>query len=54
MQKRYLGVFRGGYHREDGKVFKEFDDLMSATRYALMMLRFAKTKSFTDKWRPMP
>jgi len=31
------------YHREDGKVVKENDDLMSATRYALMMLRHAKT-----------
>src|SRR5262249_54957268 len=39
------------YHREDGKVFKEFDDLMSATRYALMMLRYAKSKSFNDRWR---
>lgn len=29
------------YHRKDGKVVKEFDDLMAATRYALMMLRFA-------------
>ena len=32
------------YHRKDGKVVKEFEDLMSATRYALMMLRFATTK----------
>jgi hypothetical protein len=31
------------YHRRDGKVWKEGDDLMSATRYALMMLRFAQT-----------
>ncbi len=30
------------YHREDGKIVKVGDDLMSATRYALMMLRFAK------------
>jgi hypothetical protein len=30
------------YHREDGKVVKEGDDLMSATRYAVMMLRHAK------------
>ena len=30
------------YHREDGKVVKLADDLMSATRYALMMLRHAK------------
>lgn len=29
------------YHREDGKIVKERDDLLSATRYALMMLRFA-------------
>ena len=32
------------YHRKDGKVVKEFDDLMSATRYALMMLRYANTE----------
>ena len=31
------------YHRKDGKVVKEMDDLMSATRYALMMIRFADT-----------
>lgn len=31
------------YHRADGKVVKEADDLMSATRYAIMMLRFAET-----------
>jgi phage terminase large subunit-like protein len=31
------------YHRKDGKVFKERDDLMSATRYAVTMLRYAKT-----------
>ena len=27
------------YHRKDGRVFKERDDLMSATRYAVTMLR---------------
>ena len=32
------------YHRKDGKVIKEHDDLMSATRYALMMLRYAETE----------
>lgn len=32
------------YHRKDGKVVKEADDLMAATRYALMMKREAKTK----------
>ena len=29
------------YHRKDGMIVKERDDLMSATRYALMMLRIA-------------
>lgn len=29
------------YHRKDGKVVKEYDDLMAATRYAIMMKRFA-------------
>ena len=33
------------YHREDGKVVKVADDLMSATRYALMMLRHAKVQT---------
>lgn len=30
------------YHRKDGKIVKEHEDLMAATRYALMMLRFAR------------
>lgn len=30
------------YHRKDGKVVKFKDDLMSATRYAAMSLRFAR------------
>jgi phage terminase large subunit-like protein len=38
------------YHRKDGKVVKEGDDLLCATRYALMMLRYASTQSFSDKW----
>lgn len=32
------------YHRKDGKLVKEKDDLISAVRYAMMMLRFAETK----------
>lgn len=32
------------YHRKDGKVVKEADDLMSATRYGVMMLRCATTE----------
>ena len=31
------------YHRKDGKVVKEGDDLLCATRYGVMMLRFAET-----------
>jgi phage terminase large subunit-like protein len=31
------------YHRKDGRVHKEGDDLMSATRYAVMMLRYGRT-----------
>ena len=30
------------YHRKNGIIVKERDDLLSATRYALMMRRFAK------------
>jgi hypothetical protein len=33
------------YHRKDGKIVKERDDIMSATRYAVMMLRHAKVNS---------
>lgn len=32
------------YHRKNGQVVKEADDLLSATRYGLMCLRFARTK----------
>lgn len=31
------------YHRKQGKIVKERDDLMSATRYGVMMLRYART-----------
>lgn len=33
------------YHRKDGKVVKERDDLMSASRYAVMDARFARAKA---------
>ena len=36
------------YHRKDGKVVKLKDDLMSATRYAVMSLRFSDTE--TSRW----
>lgn len=32
------------YHRKDGKIVKERDDVISASRYALMMLRFAEVE----------
>ena len=39
------------FHRKDGKVVKEGDDLMAATRYALMMLRHARTGPSLDSFR---
>jgi hypothetical protein len=37
------------YHRKDGKVFAENDDLLCAVRYALMHLRYARTaKAHSD------
>jgi len=38
----WLAEFRL-YHRKDGKVVKEYDDAISASRYAFMMRRFART-----------
>jgi hypothetical protein len=32
------------YHRKDGLIVKMRDDLMSATRYAMMMRRFAEVQ----------
>lgn len=32
------------YHRKDGKIVKERDDLLSATRYGVMMKRFAEVE----------
>lgn len=39
----WWGEFRL-YHRKDGRIVKEGDDRISATRYAVMMLRHAETK----------
>lgn len=39
----WLGEFRL-YHRKDGKIVKERDDRLSASRYAYMMRRFAETE----------
>lgn len=35
------------YHRKDGKIVKEADDLLSATRYGIMMLRHAIRRPVT-------
>ena len=40
------------YHRKDGKVVKEYDDLMAATRYGIMQLRFAETEPKKHVRRP--
>jgi Terminase RNaseH-like domain len=40
------------YHRKDGKIVKERDDLLSATRYALMMLRYADNPPVPQRPRP--
>lgn len=34
-----------GYHRDKGRIVKERDDILSATRYGIMMLRSAKTNT---------
>ena len=39
------------YHRKDGKVVAENEDLLCAVRYGLMMLRHASTQAFSDRWR---
>ena len=40
------------YHRKDGKVVKERDDVISASRYALMSLRFAKIEKRAETVTP--
>ena len=38
------------YHRKDRKIIKERDDLMSATRIGVMMLRFSEAKGNGEGW----
>jgi hypothetical protein len=52
---RHLGDWfaeKRHYHRKDGKIVKEWDDLFSATRYAVMMLRFAEVEQRVDRREP--
>jgi hypothetical protein len=41
--QKWLGEFRM-YHRKDGVVVKLLDDVISASRYGMMMLRYAETE----------
>ena len=43
-QEEWLKEFRL-YHRKDGVLVKRNDDILSATHYAMMMLRFAKPRT---------
>ncbi len=38
------------YHRKDGIIVKKKDDVISASRYGLMMIRFAKVKPTGASW----
>jgi hypothetical protein len=42
------------YRREDGLIVKERDDLLSSSRYAIMMRRFAKQPPSVEKEKPKP
>lgn len=39
----WLEEFRS-YHRDEGKIVKEYEDLISASRYAMMCLRYGEAK----------
>jgi hypothetical protein len=38
------------FHRKDGIIVKQRDDLMAATRYAVMQLRSARTHKQVQDW----
>lgn len=42
------------YHRKDGLIVKERDDLISASRYAMMMLRYADVNRDKAEWHRGP
>ena len=42
-----------GYHRKAGVIVKARDDLLSATRYAVMMLRFAEVAPRLQRYKPV-
>ena len=45
--EQWLSEYRQ-YHRKDGKIVKEFDDAISASRYGMMMLRYAIVEPRTN------
>lgn len=52
-QEQWMEEFRY-YRREDGLIVKERDDLISSTRYAIMMRRSARQSPSTERWKPKP
>jgi hypothetical protein len=42
------------YHRKDGIIVPERDDLLSATRYAIMSLRYAEQEASDASWSDAP
>jgi hypothetical protein len=44
----------GGRPREDGLIVKERDDLISSTRYAIMMRRSARQPPSVERVKPRP
>ena len=63
MQTGRFKAFRGNdqwmeefryYRREAGLIVKERDDLISSTRYAIMMRRFARQPPSVERWKPKP
>jgi hypothetical protein len=63
MQTGRFKVFRGQdqwieefryYRREDGLIVKDRDDLISSSRYAIMMRRYAKQSPSVWKAKPKP
>lgn len=52
-ETQWLEEFRN-YHRQDGKLVRRMDDIMAATNYAVMMLRYAAPKYTKHTRSTMP
>jgi hypothetical protein len=52
-QSQWMEEFRY-YRREDGLIVKERDDLISSTRYAIMMRRSARQTPSVERFKPKP